>query len=160
MTVTGPAIQDHLVGNLCWGCGAENPTGLHLKSHWDGEVAVSRWMPLPDHAAGPPQYVNGGIMATVLDCHGICTALADAYAREERPIGSSPDLWYATASIAVEYLRPAPIAAALELEGRVTEVDGRRTTVACVLTAAGRERARAEVRAVRVPDEWRHGGAG
>jgi len=33
------AIQDQMTGNHCWGCGADNPEGLQLKSFWDGERA-------------------------------------------------------------------------------------------------------------------------
>ena len=151
------AFQDQIPGNHCWGCGPDNPDGLHLKSDWEGGVAVARWTPSPAHAAGPLHVLNGGIIATVLDCHGVCTAIADAYRGEGRPIGSEPDLWFATTSIEVEYLRPTPIEAELRLVGMVGDGDGRKATVECILEAAGKERARAVVKSVRVPDEWRHG---
>ncbi len=152
------AIQDQLVGNYCWGCGADNPAGLRLKSRWTGAVALAQWTPRAEHAAGPRHVLNGGIIATLLDCHGICTALADAYDREGREIGTGRDIWYATASLAVEYLRPTPIEGVLELVARVVEGDGKTTSLECVLSADAKERARATVAAVRVPDEWRHGG--
>jgi hypothetical protein len=34
------AIQDRLVGNYCYGCGTENPDGMHIKSHWQGDECV------------------------------------------------------------------------------------------------------------------------
>ena len=154
------AFQDQLHDNFCFGCGADNPDGLQLKSRWDAgdaDRSVAQWRPQALHTAGPRGILNGGIIATLLDCHGICTAVADAYRREERDIGSAPDLWYATASMAVDYLRPAPIDAECELSARVVEVDDRFTTVECELVAAGKPRARATVRAVRVPDSWREG---
>ena len=151
------AFQDQLRDNLCWGCGADNPDGLHLKSAWEGELAVARWTASPAHAAGPRHVLNGGIIATVLDCHGVCTAIADAYRREDRPIGSDPDIWFATTSIKVDYLRPTPIEAELRLVASVRQADGKRAAVECSLEAAGKERARAVVESVRVPDEWRHG---
>ena len=80
-----PAIQDQLHDNFCWGCGADNPDGLQLKSSWDGTVATATWTPDAVHAAGPRHLLNGGIIATVLDCHGVCTAIADAYEREGAP---------------------------------------------------------------------------
>ena len=89
------AFQDQMHDNFCWGCGADNPDGLHLKSHWEGNVAVAQWRPHREHAAGPRHVLNGGIIATLLDCHGVCIAIADAYAREHREIASDPDLWYA-----------------------------------------------------------------
>ena len=144
--------------NFCFGCGADNPDGLQLKSAWaaaDDALAVATWRPSPLHAAGPRHILNGGIVATLLDCHGICTAVADAYRREGRDVGSDPELWYATASMTVDYLRPAPVDAPVDLTGRVVEVDDRFTTVACPLDSAGKPRATATVRAVRVPDSWR-----
>jgi acyl-coenzyme A thioesterase PaaI-like protein len=145
-----------MVDNHCWGCGADNPDGLHLKSFWDGRTAVARFRPDPMFAAGPRHILNGGIIATLLDCHGVCTAIARAYDDEGRAMGSDPEIWCATASMTVDYLRPTPIGEDVELTAEVVDVDGA-TTVACVLSCAGKDRARATVRAVRVPAEWRHG---
>jgi acyl-coenzyme A thioesterase PaaI-like protein len=125
--MTGEAFQDEMLGNYCWGCGADNPTGLHLKSYWDGEVAVARWIPGREFAAGPQYFLNGGIIATLLDCHGVCTAIANAYQREQRGVGTEPEIWYATASLAVEYLRPTPIDAAVHLNAQVVANEDRMT---------------------------------
>lgn len=151
------AIQDQMRENFCFGCGADNPDGLQLKSTWDGDRTVATWTPHPEHAAGPKHILNGGIIATLLDCHGVGTAIADAYRREDRAIGSDPEVWYATAAMNLEYLRPAPIGGPVRLVAAVTAVDDRHTTVECELEADGKPRARATVQAVRVPDSWRHG---
>lgn len=151
------AFQDLMIDNFCWGCGADNPDGLHLKSEWDGEVAVGRWASEPQFAAGPRHVLNGGVIATLLDCHGVCTAIAEAHRRDGREIGSMPDIWHATTAMDVRYLRPTPIDAEIVLRGVVTEVGERGTVVDCVLEAAGKERARAVVTSVRVPESWRHG---
>ena len=156
-SVTRKAIQDEVVGNYCWGCGADNPMGLQLKSYWDGEVAAGQWSPGDEHAAGPRHFLNGGIIATLLDCHSICTAVASAYQREHRDVGTDPEIWFATASMTVDYLRPTPIDSTVQLSARVVSHDDRSTTVECVLEAAQKERARASIVAVRVPDDWRHG---
>ena len=103
--------------NHCWGCGADNPDGLLLKSEWDGEETVARWSASPVFAAGPRHILNGGIIATLLDCHGVCTALADAYRREGRMVGSDPEIWHATTAMDIRYLRPTPIEAELTLRG-------------------------------------------
>jgi acyl-coenzyme A thioesterase PaaI-like protein len=153
------AIQDQLKGNHCWGCGADNPDGLHLKSDWDGRTATARWTPSPEFAAGPRHFLNGGIIATLLDCHGVCTALADAYARAGRPVGSEPEIWHATTAMDVRYLRPTPIDAEVVLHGHVVGVDETGTTVECTLEADGKARARALVTSVAVPESWRHGAA-
>lgn len=152
------AFQDRMRDNFCWGCGADNPDGLHLKSRWEtDELAVADWTPRPEFAAGPRHVLNGGIIATLLDCHGVCTALADAYGQEGRAIGSDPEIWHATVSLAVQYLRPTPLDRPLQLAARVVARQGDAVSVDCVLSSAGKDRARATVRTTRVPDEWRHG---
>src|SRR5271170_5196752 len=135
------SIQDQMIGNYCWGCGADNPVGLHLKSFWDGEMAVAEWLPSAEYAAGPQHFLNGGIIATLLDCHGVCTAIASAYRREERDIGTDPEIWYATTSMVVDYQRPVPINSHLQVSARVAAHEDRITTVTCVLSSAGKERA-------------------
>src|SRR4051794_39421359 len=114
-------FQDQMVDNFCWGCGSDNHSGLGLKSTWSGETSVAVWVPRPEHAAGPRHILNGGIIATLLDCHGVCSAVADAFRREGREIGSEPEIWYATASLTVDYLRPTPLAEPVELRGTVVE---------------------------------------
>jgi acyl-coenzyme A thioesterase PaaI-like protein len=150
-----PSFQSQMRDNFCWGCGQDNHDGLRLESEWDGDAAVARWTPDAVHAAGPRHFLNGGIVATVIDCHGICTAVADAHRRAGREIGSEPLIWFATTGLHVEYLRPTLITAELTLHATVAEVDGRRTVVDCTLHADGKERARGRVEAVQVPDEWR-----
>jgi acyl-coenzyme A thioesterase PaaI-like protein len=151
------AIQDRMRDNWCWGCGSDNPEGLHLKTYWDGEIAVATFSPDAKFAAGPRHVLNGGLIATLLDCHGVCTAIARTYDEEGRAIGSDPDIWRATTTMTVQYLRPTPIDAELELHGHVTDVGDKVLVVECTLSAAGKERARATVASARVPEEWRHG---
>jgi len=151
------AIQDRIPHNHCWGCGLLNPRGLKIKSHRDGEETVCRFQPSPDHMAGPTHIVNGGILAAVIDCHAVCTAIDEAYRAAGRPLGSEPILWAATASLRVDYLAPTPIGEPLEVRARVTETKGRRRTIACTVRSGGRECVRAEVVAVEVPPAWREG---
>lgn len=158
--VSGQAFQDQMRDNYCWGCGADNPSGLHLKSYWDGEFAVAQWTPSEQFAAGPRHFLNGGIIATLLDCHGVCTAVADAYQREGRDIGTDPEIWHATVFLSVDYLRPTPINDAIQLGARVVKHEDNGTSVECVLGAGGKDRVRATLRTTRVPDEWRHGSTG
>ena len=153
----GLPIQDQIPDNYCWGCGADNPDGLHLKSYWDGESSTATFVADTAFAAGPRHVLNGGIIATLLDCFGVCAAIARAYDGEGRAIGSAPEIWHATTALEVEYLRPTPLGEPLDLEGRVSGIEGGTIAVTCSLSAAGKERARAVVRSVRVPEEWRHG---
>lgn len=151
------AIQDRIPHNHCWGCGTLNPRGLQIKSFVEGDGTVCRFQPSPEHMAGPTDVVNGGIIAAVIDCHSMCTAIADAYRAAGRPLGAEPLLWAVTASMKIDYLAPTPIAGPIELRARVREAKGRKRVVECTVRAAGRETARAEVIAVEVGTAW-HGG--
>ncbi len=148
------AIQDQLDTNLCFGCGIRNDQGLGIKSYWSGDECVSTWVPQPQHAAGPPGILNGGIISTLIDCHAGCTAVAHAYREEGREVGSAPTIWYATASLRVDYLRPTPIVPPVTIRARVRETRGRKTWVECTLYSGAKECARGEVLAVQVPPEW------
>jgi acyl-coenzyme A thioesterase PaaI-like protein len=149
------AIQDAIPHNHCWGCGTLNPRGLQIKSYPEGEETVCRFQPAPEHMAGPTHVVYGGIIAAVIDCHTVCTAIADAYRVAGRPIGTEPELWAATASLMVDYLAPTPITEPMELRARIRERKGRKRIVECTLRSAGRECARAEVIVVEVAPSWR-----
>ena len=149
------AIQDLCqTNNYCWGCGRDNEHGLKVKSYWLGEEAVCTWQPEPCHAAGPQNVVNGGIIATLIDCHSACTAMAAAYQAEGREIGTEPHIWCATASLHVAYLRPTPLGEPVTLQARVTELGERKITVTCSLFSNGEECAKGEVVAVRVAPDW------
>jgi acyl-coenzyme A thioesterase PaaI-like protein len=152
-----PAIQDLIPRNHCWGCGPDNDHGLQLKSFIDGDECLATWQPGPPFFAGPTHVLNGGIIAALIDCHSICTAIADLYRTEGRAIGEPPDLWCATASLSITYRRPVPIDRPLELRARVIGRGGRRSTVECALSSGGEECARGEAVAVRVPESWREG---
>jgi acyl-coenzyme A thioesterase PaaI-like protein len=105
--------------------------------------------------AGPTHILNGGIIASLMDCHCVCTAIARAYRDEGRVLGSEPLLWYATATLEVKYLRPTPIAAPVELRARIAEVTPRRTLLTCTLSSGDQITAEGRVVAVRVPPAWR-----
>lgn len=151
------AIQDQIPHNHCFGCGTLNPRGLRIKSYPQGDETVCRFQPSPDHMAGPTHVVYGGIIASVIDCHCVCTAIADAYRVAGRPLGSEPLLWAVTASLKVDYLAPTPIGEPMELRARVRETSGRKRVIDCVVRSGGRDCARAEVIAVEVGGAW-HGG--
>ncbi len=148
------SFQDQIRDNGCFGCGADNEHGLQIKSYWDGEDAVCVFHPKPHMAAGPPQFLNGGILATLADCHAICTALATAYRDEARPIGTGDTLWYVTGNLNIRYTAPVPIGAAVHLRARVTERAKKKMTVECSITSGDTPCAVAQVLAIRVPPSW------
>lgn len=150
------AFQELIPDNFCYGCGPTNEHGLRIKSSWDGDESVSIFMPRAFHTAGPKQFLNGGIIATIVDCHCICTAMADSYRTENRAIGTEPQIWCATASLKIDYLRPVPIDRPVTLRARVVEAGPKKTKLSCSLFSEGQECAKGEVLAVRVPPTWRN----
>jgi acyl-coenzyme A thioesterase PaaI-like protein len=144
------AFQDQGTVHHCYGCGADNDKGLRIKSFWDGDEAVANWRPEPHHCGGTRQTLNGGIIASLIDCHSLNLAIARAYRAEQRPIGSAPRIGYVTANMNVSYLKPTPIDRPIELRARVIKLDGRKAWVNCTLSAGGEVRATGEVLGIRV----------
>jgi len=151
--MTEKAFQDYYPDQLahCYGCGRLNPRGHQLKSTWDGEETVATFTPEPYHTA-VPGYVYGGLIASLVDCHGTGTAAAAAYRREGRTMGSDPPLRYVTASLQVDYLKPTPLGVELEVRGWVKEITDRKVVVGETVSAEGQVCARGEVVAVRMPE--------
>ena len=148
-------IQDRLDGNHCYGCGKDNPLGMQIKSRWDGEVSVCTYTPGPEQCAGPTDVVYGGLIASLIDCHSVGTAMAHFYNREGRDVGEAPKLWCVTGRLTVNYLKPTPMGQAIELTAHVVESSDRKAVVKTRVSSNGTTTAEGETIAVRVPDDWR-----
>lgn len=146
------AVQDFYADDLAWcyGCGRLNTEGFQLKTCWEGEETVTRFTPRPYHTA-IPGFVYGGLIASLVDCHGTGSAAAAAYRAQGREVGDGPAPRYLTASLHVDYLKPTPIVP-LEVRGRIKEMKGRKVVVEARVVAGGDVTARGEVIAVQVPD--------
>jgi acyl-coenzyme A thioesterase PaaI-like protein len=146
------AVQDFYPSDLshCYGCGRMNEHGHQIKTRWDGEETVTRFVPKPYHTA-IPGYVYGGLIASLIDCHGTGTAAMAAYRAEGRPMDSDPPFRYVTASLHVNYLRPTPIGVPLEVRGQIKEIGARKVVVTATLSAEGQICATGEVVAVQMP---------
>jgi acyl-coenzyme A thioesterase PaaI-like protein len=151
--MNGEAFQDHYPDELshCYGCGRLNEYGLQLKSYWDGDDTVAVFHPKTHHTA-IPGYVYGGLIASLIDCHGTGTASAAAYRKAERQPGSDPPFRFVTARLQVDYLRPTPLGVALEVRGKVEQIDGRKVVVSATVSADGVVCARGQVVAVQMPE--------
>jgi uncharacterized protein (TIGR00369 family) len=68
---------------------------------------------ISDLYEGPPGYLHGGIIATLLD---------EAMSKANRARGVTA----MTRQMTVEYLRPVPSGAAIRIEGRVSRSEGRK----------------------------------
>ena len=147
------AFQDYYPDNLatCYGCGRLNDHGLQIKSYWEGDEAVCRYTPRPYHTA-MPGYVYGGLIASLIDCHGTGTAAAAAYRAEGRAMDTEPAHRFVTASLHVAYLKPTPIEGPLELRSQVKEIKGRKVVITTTLSVHGVVCARGEVVAVEMPE--------
>lgn len=159
--MTTKAFQDYYPDHMahCYGCGKLNEVGHQIKSYWDGERSVCHFKP-KDYHISIPGYVYGGLIASLIDCHGTGTAAAAGYRAENRPMDSLPPLRYLTASLHVDYLKPTPLGVTLELSGMVKEIKGRKVVVDIDVIANGVITAHGQVVAVQVPEHLIPGMAG
>lgn len=135
----------------CYGCGRNNESGLHLESAWEGDEVVARFTPRPEHIS-VPGFVYGGLLASLIDCHAMATAAAEAERVAGREIGVGEAPRYVTAALHVDYLRPTPLGGELMLRAKVAETGRRKMVVRMTVTANGLETARGEVVAVLMPE--------
>lgn len=115
------SIQDRYFAELrCFGCGPKNVRGLRLRSYpGEDDTVRASFVPWPEHDNGIG-FLNGGIIATLLDCHS-----AAAVAVRSEQLGLPPNglLHYVTAGLDVRYLRPAPLEKTVELVARIGSAD-------------------------------------
>ena len=118
------SIQETLYPQLtCFGCGHANAKGLKLRSYPGDGFVTAAFEPWPEHDNGFG-FLNGGIIATVLDCHSGAAVFHRAHELGMEPSPGSP-LLYVTAGLDLRYLRPVPLGQTLELRA-VVAVGGRR----------------------------------
>jgi len=154
------SVQDrHAPASTCFGCGPANPAGLHLQSHsGDNGTLVASWLARPEHEAFSG-VLNGGIIGTLLDCHGNWAAAL--HLLESTGAAELPST--VTADLAVRFLRPPPTDGPVTLRAHVVEASERRATVDAELERDGAVCATARATYVAVgPDHpaygrWRGG---
>lgn len=109
------AIQQS--SNQCFGCSASNPQGLHLTFSLDSadpnRITSTSSVNLTRLHEGPPGYIHGGIIATLLD---------EAMGKLNLPLG----VVAMTRHMEVDYLRPSPLYTSLTLVGTHIRRDGRK----------------------------------
>jgi acyl-coenzyme A thioesterase PaaI-like protein len=127
------SLQDRYAPqNRCFGCGPANEKGLRLKSFVSGEELVSDWRPKPHHEAFDG-ILNGGIIGTLLDCHGNWTAAHHLM----RTSGAATPPCTVTAEFHVRLKHPTPMNGPVRLRARVVESSSDRAVVEATLEAAG-----------------------
>lgn len=147
-----PTIQDHYPDDFahCYGCGRLNEQGLHLRSAWEGDEVVARFVPRPEHIA-LPGFVYGGLIAALIDCHAMATAAGFAQRAAGQAVGEGPAPRYVTGALRIDYLRPTTLGGELVLRAKVAELGARKAVVHVTLWAGGVETVRAEAVAVKAP---------
>ena len=103
--------------DLCFGCGQANLFGLQLELTRRPEGGVAgRFFVKQDHQ-GPPGYAHGGVIAAALD---------EAMALLLHGQGT----FALTGRLEVDLRAPVAVGSFVEVEADVTEIDGRRLTLA------------------------------
>jgi uncharacterized protein (TIGR00369 family) len=116
----------HSAQSRCFGCGPANPTGLHLEFLQAEDGSVVCLPTVPNSFEGPPGYLHGGIIATILD---------ETMSKTTRVLG----LTTVTGQMEINYLRPVHSAAPIRVEGRLLRSEGRKHwTEARILDSRGR----------------------
>lgn len=140
-------IQDHWPeeASFCWGCGKSNEHGLQLRSYLEGDETVATWTPKEYHLAFPG-ILNGGIIATLIDCHATGTSNALAHRNSD----SDDHIMYVTSFLSVRFRKPTPLDKPVTLRARVIDASERRMTVTCSLYSGNVECATGEVITARV----------
>jgi len=147
------SFQDYYPDDVarCYGCGKLNEKGHQIKTYWEGEETVTKYSPKEYHTA-IPGYVYGGLLASLIDCHGTGSAAAAMYKHEGREMDTDPPLRFVTASLKVNYLRPTPLGPELVLRGKIREVKEKKVIVDIDLYAEDQLCVQGEVIAVKMPE--------
>ena len=125
--------QIYAPSSICFGCGPANKHGLQINSYRIEGGLRMEYMS-EDHHQAFPGMVNGGIIGTLLDCHGNWTAavaLMDTQDLDEPPCT-------VTAKYDVQLRRPTPLGAMLTVTSQTTEVSEDRVSVQLTLEAQGK----------------------
>lgn len=148
-------IQDYYPDHFaqCYGCGKLNEHGYQLKTIMEGEETVTRFTPSEHHTA-IPGFVYGGLLASLIDCHG--TGSASLALAKEQGIELREDNAprCVTASLKVDYKKPTPIDGEIEIRGTVKEIKGKKVIISAELISKGVVCVTGEIIAIQVPDDF------
>ena len=147
------AIQDDYDDSYswCYGCGRLNEDGLHLRSGWDGDKTITIYEPREEHKA-IPGFIYGGLVASVIDCHGTGSAALAVHRKNGHEPGDGAETpRFVTASLHVDYLKPTPSGVPLKAIGTVEEIHPKKYRVTTELYAGDELVVTGEVIAATMP---------
>ena len=125
--------RQYAPSSICFGCGPANQQGLRINSFRIENGLSMEFLPEHHHQAFPGM-INGGIIGTLLDCHGNWTAavaIMDAQGLEEPPCT-------VTASYTVKLRRPTPTDVVLKVTSQIKELSDDRVEIELLLEANGK----------------------
>jgi acyl-coenzyme A thioesterase PaaI-like protein len=96
---------------MCFACGKDNPIGLQIDFHWDGETCTAAFTPTANHV-GWEDTVHGGIIYSALD-----DVTANVLYRQGRKAH--------TARCEIRYRVPLRIGETIALKGWISSERGR-----------------------------------
>ncbi|MDQ0158180.1 PaaI family thioesterase [Alkalibacillus salilacus] len=150
------AIQDYYPQDLahCFGCGRNNELGHGFRTGWNGTETLTVYQP-PEEYTAIPGYVYGGLIASLIDCHGTGSASLALHRKNghEPEDGVEPPR-FVTAELNVKYLKPTPQNTELRVTGEVEEVHPKKFNVHTVVYADGEAVAKGVVVAAVMPDNF------
>src|SRR5690606_12038412 len=105
------AIQDLYADELahCYGCGKNNPFGYQLKTYLVGDETIAHFTP-DEKSTALPGSVYGGLVASLLDCHGTGSAAAFACVAENIDLENTEiiPVRCVKASLKIDFKAPTP----------------------------------------------------
>ncbi|WP_042355803.1 PaaI family thioesterase [Bacillus rubiinfantis] len=150
------AIQDEYPDDFAWcyGCGRLNEAGHHFRTGWHGEQTLTIYSPRPEHHA-LPGFVYGGLIASLIDCHGTGSASLALHRKNghEPGEGAEPPR-FVTASLQVQFLKPTPNGVPLKAIGTIEEIHPKKFKVKTEVYADDALTATGEVVAVVMPSTF------
>jgi len=148
-------VQDFYPDDLsyCYGCGRLNEKGHKIKTTWDGDETLTIFTP-KDYHISIPGYVYGGLLASLIDCHGTGSAALAMYRKQDRKLNTKPALRFVTASLQVDYLKPTPLGVELEIRGKIIEITERKVITEINLIADNKITVKGKVIAVLLPENY------
>lgn len=148
-----PAIQDLYADDLshCYGCGKNNSSGHQLKTYLEGDETIAHFTPDAKYTALPGS-VYGGLIASLLDCHGTGSAAAFYCKQKNIPLENPIPVRCVTASLKVDFKSATPMGVPLELIGKLQKIEGRKIWVTMTLSANGSICATGEILAIKLKD--------
>jgi acyl-coenzyme A thioesterase PaaI-like protein len=149
------AFQDSYADSYshCYGCGRNNANGHQLKSYWDGENTRAEYTPPDIYTGGLPGFAYGGLVASLLDCHGTASAYAFAHRELGLHLGQSDTpIRFVTGQLNLSFLRPTPLGKTLVLTGELDGIEGRKVWVNLTLGDGEQNFAEAKMLAIKLND--------